>query len=237
MNYFNYFSEIEQTFIRRRGRNLLLSPLDWALIETWQERGIPLRIVLRGIDRVFDSYEQSANRRRTIKSLTYCKEEIEAQYAEWLESQVGKNGGTKKRPAERPPAAADEPESAGEFSEREVAEHLRRSAGELAAARDRAAGALRQTLEQSTHRLAELIADRPPEQRELGRILEQMDESIDRVLVSSYADEQTRAEIKKQIGAYRDRMEKATYRRTYDLMLIRALREKTRIPRLSLFYL
>ncbi len=52
MNYFNYFSEIEETFIRRRGRNLLLSPLDWALIETWQERGVPLPVILRGISKV-----------------------------------------------------------------------------------------------------------------------------------------------------------------------------------------
>ena len=43
MNYFNYFSEIEELFIRRRGRNLLLSPLDWALIESWQEREVPLQ--------------------------------------------------------------------------------------------------------------------------------------------------------------------------------------------------
>ena len=95
MNYFNYFSEIEETFIRRRGRNLLLSPLDWALIETWQERGIPLHIILRGIENVFDAHDKNPNKRRTIKSLSYCKEEIEAQYAEWLEMQVGKNGDSK----------------------------------------------------------------------------------------------------------------------------------------------
>ena len=50
LNYYNYFTEIEETFIRRRGKNLLLSPLDWALIESWQEREVPLSVVLRGID-------------------------------------------------------------------------------------------------------------------------------------------------------------------------------------------
>ncbi|MCY7344646.1 MAG: hypothetical protein LH614_00340 [Pyrinomonadaceae bacterium] len=96
MNYFNYFSEIEELFIRRRGRNLLLSPLDWALIETWQEREIPLHIILRSIEKVFDGAEKSAQK-RTVKSLLYCKEEIEAQYAEWLERQVGKTGGSEVR--------------------------------------------------------------------------------------------------------------------------------------------
>ncbi len=36
-NYFNYFTEIEEHFQRARGTGLfLLSPLDWALIESWK---------------------------------------------------------------------------------------------------------------------------------------------------------------------------------------------------------
>jgi len=38
MNYFNYFTEIETRFQQRRGSLLMLSTLDWALIETWRER-------------------------------------------------------------------------------------------------------------------------------------------------------------------------------------------------------
>src|SRR5947209_19086825 len=88
LNYFNYFTEIEDTFIRRRGKHLLLSPLDWALIESWKEMGVPLHVALRGIERAFDSYE-SRPRHRSVKSLLYCQEEVEAQFAEWQEAQVG----------------------------------------------------------------------------------------------------------------------------------------------------
>src|ERR1044072_8912373 len=88
LNYFNYFTEIEDAFIRRRGRHLLLSPMDWALIESWKEMGVPLHVALRGIEKSFDSYE-SKPRKRTVKSLFYCQEEVEAQFAEWLESQTG----------------------------------------------------------------------------------------------------------------------------------------------------
>ncbi len=56
-NYFNYFTEIEEHFQRRRGSILLLSTLDWALIETWRDAGIPLEAVLRGIDTAFDRYD------------------------------------------------------------------------------------------------------------------------------------------------------------------------------------
>ncbi len=56
-NYFHYFTEIEDRFSRRRGSLLLLSTLDWALIESWREAGVPLEAVLRGIDAAFDRYE------------------------------------------------------------------------------------------------------------------------------------------------------------------------------------
>src|SRR4051812_41415729 len=82
LNYFNYFTEIEETFVRRRGKHLFLSPIDWAMIETWQERRIPLHIVIRGIESVFDGFEKKPGP-RSIKGLLYCREEIEAQYQAW----------------------------------------------------------------------------------------------------------------------------------------------------------
>ena len=88
LNHFNYFSEIEDAFVRRRAKHLLLSPMDWALIESWKEMSVPLHVALRGIEKAFDSWE-SKPRKRTIKSLLYCQEEVEAQFAEWREARVG----------------------------------------------------------------------------------------------------------------------------------------------------
>src|SRR5678810_1179011 len=81
VNYYNYFTEIEDAFVRRRAKHLFLSPIDWALMETWKQAGIPLHIVLRGIERAFNSHE-AKKRKRSVHSLVYCQEEIEAQYAE-----------------------------------------------------------------------------------------------------------------------------------------------------------
>ena len=117
MNYFNYFTEIEDAFVRRRGKHLFLSPIDWALMETWKEQGIPLHLVLRGVERAFDSYE-SKPRKRSVKSLLYCQEEVEAQYAEWVEAQVGAN------PPSNGEAVEDESKA---FSSTAVREHLLRS--------------------------------------------------------------------------------------------------------------
>ena len=70
MNYYNYYTEIEDTFVRRRAKHLLLSPLDWALMEVWQERGIPLHVALRAIESVFDAFDKKPTT-RTIKGLMF----------------------------------------------------------------------------------------------------------------------------------------------------------------------
>src|SRR6185312_8290056 len=75
-NYFNYFTEIEEHFQRRRGSILLLSALDWALIETWKAAGIPLEAVLRGIDSAFDRYDLRASKTKKVNSLAYCSQEV-----------------------------------------------------------------------------------------------------------------------------------------------------------------
>ncbi len=74
-NYFNYFTEIEEHFQRRRGR-IQLSPLDWALIETWKDAGVPLEAVLRGVDAAFDKYEQRPSKSQKINSLAYCAQAV-----------------------------------------------------------------------------------------------------------------------------------------------------------------
>lgn len=65
-NYFNYFTEIEQYYQTRRESFTLLSTLDWVLIESWKDQGIPLEVVLKGMDRAF------SKAKRKVSSLAYC---------------------------------------------------------------------------------------------------------------------------------------------------------------------
>ncbi len=90
VNYFNYFSEIEEYFVHKRGKNLLVSPLDWSLIETWKEEGIPLHIVLRGIDRSFENL-QKLGKKSTPTTLSYCDGAVKEAFREFQESRIGKN--------------------------------------------------------------------------------------------------------------------------------------------------
>ncbi len=100
-NYFNYFTEIEEYFWRKRGAHLLVSPLDWAIVETWQKAGIPLDAVLRGIDSAFESYQNSRRSAgRPLKSLAYCVDAVLDAAAQKAEAAAG-TGPEAGRPAKR----------------------------------------------------------------------------------------------------------------------------------------
>ena len=88
-NYFNYFTEIEEHFLRRRGGGLLLSTLDWALIETWKDAGIPLEAALRGIAAAFDRYDQRPSKTKKVNSVAYCSQEVLAAAEDMKEAAVG----------------------------------------------------------------------------------------------------------------------------------------------------
>jgi hypothetical protein len=242
LNYYNYFSEIEQLFIRRRGRNLLLSPLDWALIESWQEREVPLHIIVRGIEKVFDAADKTPNKKRTIKSLLYCKEEIEAQFAEWLESQVGRGKsrqsavGVQQSDANIQTIEKANVSQSDLFPDEAIAAHLERVSDELKHAINKAEGDWRKALEIVSNRLTAL-RQKPETAENLEESLEKLDALIDENLLCNFEIETLKPEIEKQIASYKNKMETEVYRRTFDLMLLKRLREQAEIPRLSLFYL
>jgi hypothetical protein len=239
LNYFNYFTEIEETFIRRRGRNLLLSPLDWALIEEWQEREIPLHIILRAIETVFDTVDRQPARKRAVKSLSYCKEEVEAQFAEWAEMQAGRQISGSK-PQDAPKDFKDSSNSDGElFSPDAVEIHLEKAVSELETAKEKAAAGLKETFERVLARLRELQQKLPPAEK-LEESLEKLDAMIDQSLLDFSESERLAAlkkELEKNLAAYKNKMEPEVYERTFDLMLTKRLRDEAGIPRLSLFYI
>ena len=79
-NYFNYFTEIEERFQKARGTSLfLMSPLDWALVETWKNAGVPLTAVLRGIDVAFEKWRGKKNRVQMVNSVAYCAQAVLAE--------------------------------------------------------------------------------------------------------------------------------------------------------------
>jgi hypothetical protein len=243
LNYYNYFSEVEETFVRRRGKHLHLGSIDWALIESWKEMGVPLHVVINGIEHAFDSYE-ARPRKRSVKTLMYCQEEVEAQYAEWLEAQLGALG--EQRNGERETTEDFSEEAHLPFPRAAIIEHMAR-----------ARAALRQICEERQSddefptalarvgaRLSELEEDFAGAARPNAEKLEESLTSLEKMLedalgasLSAAELSAARAETEVQLLPYRNRMEQPTYEQTFNNLLLKRLRDQHGIPRLSLFYL
>lgn len=226
LNYYNYFTEIEDTFVRRRGKHLFLSPLDWAMIDGWKERGVPLHIVLRAIESVFDVHDRlpPAQQKRTIKSLFYCREEVEAQYTEWLASQAGKHTDADKG-------------SDNEFSPQAIREHIDKVIAQL---RGVTLEDLSEGISRAIDRLVELRENVTSDAGAMDASLGDIEKLLERSILSDrdpvhlkMLEKATAAELR----SYRREMTAESYKTTFDLMLLKRLREDAGIPRLGLFYI
>jgi hypothetical protein len=231
-NYFNYFTEIEEQFQRRRGGILLLSTLDWALIETWKDAGIPLEAVLRGIDGAFESYEKRPVPRK-VNSLAYCAQEVLAAAEEMKEAAVG---------ASSSDTANAKPTG---FQTDDIVAFLRRNADQLLTAKlpERpgisglaAARATAGTLRQ----LASEMENVSPRLEDLERRLTVLEEKLFAVLLAATSDEEivaVRAEADRELSPYRRKMPAAQIDQLQKQYLHKRLLEKYGLPRLSLFYM
>jgi len=235
MNYFEYFSEIEERFSRRRGSILLLSTLDWALIETWREAGIPLEAVLRGIDNAFDKYDERAlrggARARKVNGLAWCAQAVLDAAEELVEASTGE-------PAQRP-----QHEQESGFEAERVARYLESTAQQLDAAA-RGAGTWETKVRNTAQRLLELAASvrSEPSQRldDLDRTLTVLEEQLLLTLQSTASEAELvalREQADRELAPYRSRMSGVQLKQVQQQFLHKRLLEMRMIPRLSLFYM
>ncbi len=229
-NYFNYFTEIEDRFQQRRGALLLLSTLDWALIETWQEAGIPLEAVLRGIDAAFDKYEarQKRARMRRINGLAWCAQAVMEAAEEMKEAAVGTASGAEQQP------------DSG-FEHERVAAHLEAAAGALDHATV-APDACRAT----AARLRELATElRSPvstniDLESLERSLTVLEEKLFAALTSAAPEDLLvglKEHASRELAPYRSRMGTVQLRQVEHQFVHKQLLVHYALPRLSLFYM
>lgn len=227
-NYFNYFTEIEEHFQRRRGTALLLSPLDWALMETWKEAGIPLAAALRGIDEAFDRYDARPSKTRKVNSLAYCAQEVLAAAEDMQEAAVGKQREKKEAPG---------------FEGNEVAAYLERCA--VALHESKPPDAAKVAVDSTMASLRELadglrgLAKQPPLE-ELERRLTVMEEKLFAVLLGATPDDvlvRFRAEADRELAPYKRKMSAAQIEQLTRQYTHKRLLEHYSLPRLSLFYM
>ncbi|MBV8069957.1 MAG: hypothetical protein JO270_08645 [Acidobacteriaceae bacterium] len=218
-NYFNYFTEIEDHFQRARGTGLfLLSPLDWALIESWKNSGVPLEAVLKGVDDAFENWRRRKIKRRLVNSLAYCAQAV-------LEA------------ARRAPVRAGEREIVdAPFSPEELQAHLDRSASAIR----RRPGAPFDEVAQSLESLARDAENQLNNAEDLERRLTVLEEKLVAALRAALADEDLyalRENLDRELRPYRSSMSAEQLSMLERRYLDTALLERAGLPRLSLFYL
>jgi hypothetical protein len=233
-NYFNYFTEIEEYFWKKRGSHLLVSPLDWAIMETWQKAGVPLEAVFKGIDRAFESYGRSRRGAgRPLKSLAYCTDAVLDAAEDALESDAGKAPSARETKA--PP-----------FDREELHKYLQRNAEALRSAAEAHMDkpGLVTLWEEALRALQSctLILDSPGplDVEDLERRLTLLDERIHAGLLLHASEDmllRLRHEMDRALAAYRRKMKAEQLALVEKQYLQKRLLEEFRVPRLSLFYL
>jgi len=237
-NYFNYFTEIEEYFWRKRGAHLLVSPLDWAILETWQQAEIPVSAVLKGIDRAFESYQRSKRGQsgRQLKSLAYCVEAVLDAAEEEKEALAGVG------PSAEISRAATETFSADELKKyfaRNI-EQLNRAATKLSTRRPELLARLQDAGAKLSEMLPLLDTPAKPDLEDLERRLTICEERLSAALSASASDElllDIRRDLDRQLAPYRRKMTAAQLDDLERRYTQKRLFESAGVPRLSLFYL
>jgi hypothetical protein len=233
VNYFNYFTEIEMRFQQRRGSILMLSTLDWALIETWREAGFPLEAVLRGIDSAFDKHDAQrqrlGNRRqRKVNGLAWCAQAVLEAAEQARDAAIGASSETST------------PRESG-FEHHRIGRYLLVNAGQLEAAAVRLAPPAGETAAQAASRHRELAAALDAQTLEdLDRTLTVLEERLFAALIASTPEPELtalRAQADRELAPYRGKMQSVQIRQVQQQFLQKRLLEIHRLPRLSLFYM
>ena len=209
----DYFLEIESHFAARRGTPFIFSGKDWALMKGWKEEGIPLPLVLEAIDSCFRKKEEGS-RRRTISSLAYCRHAVREMWDERKELLVGSS------------------ESVPERGAGGILEELAKGLAAAAAAAE-------------TPELGRLLRDGAETVRALPAgeavpVLEEKLIEVERTLLDGIvaalppeAERELQGEVEKSLAGHK--LDPAIAERTRRANLLRLMRRRLGIPRLSLF--
>jgi len=219
-NYFNYFTEIEEHFQRARGTSLfLLSPLDWALLETWKNSGVPLEAVLRGIDIAFEKWRAKKSRMQMVNSIAYCTQAV------MTEAQRMADGGHQK---DRKPEASP-------FPDAELRAYIEANAAAVRTTGVAEFLSVADSLDQIVVDLPTLSADLEALEQHLT-VLEQRLIALARSRQSEEQALESRRELDTQLRQWRSKMSAPQIAMLEAQFLDRSTLEGAGLPRLSLFY-
>jgi hypothetical protein len=231
-----FFGAVEEHFVRRRGRPLLLSPGDVSRVARWHADGIPLKAVIDGIDLHFDRMARRGKAPRRAVTLAYLEDDVLDAWAGVRQRRLGRRTGATEAAAPEPLATPDEHRRLVEELEA-AAKRLAASAGEpeakLVAAV--AAGAAKLRGKAGLFDAADPDHDEQRAEEHLRRLEKSLLTSGREALGPAlFAVE---AEVEREIADKRARMGEASWQRVRGQLVDKRVRERFGLPRLSLLYI
>jgi len=202
-----YFQEIAHIFLQARGAPFFLSSKDLDLIANWEKIGIPLRVVLEGMERAFENYQARPVARRKIHSLAFCKLQVLKAFEQYRERKVG----TPKRRYE------------GDNKQKKIKDEIKRFLRDI----PQPLSYLNEIYAQAL----KILSRRKVKEEELERMEEEIEELLFENCPQKEKERVEREILEKYL--YKAEEEFCSIFRT---KLVKFLREKYKIPYISYFY-
>lgn len=202
-----YFQTIARHFFEWRGAPFFLSSQELDLIVKWEKMGIPLRVVLEGMIKSFENSRAKKRKKGKIFYLSFCEFRVFKAFEQYKERKVGEKGMMLEREEKRERAKA------------EVEKFLKLLPSSISF--------LREIFSLAKKALSK--KDFPEEE------LEQMEEEIEVLLFENSPNEE-KEEVKNEVKRKYEFRNKEEFSSIWRIKLVKLLREKYKIPYISLFY-
>jgi len=222
----SYCRDVERYLCRKNDGHLIriVGPA-FERVCDWAGRGIPLKVVYRGIDRYVERYYAKGPRRRPVR-VEFCEADVLDVFDEWRRAVgVGAADGT----------AAERHQQAS------LPAHLERVVARLTALRSgEARAALDATLDATVRELDAARAGARTVRGERREALVQRLRDLDRRLIAAARAasepallERLAAEADEQLAPFRPRMAAEVFRQSHEACVDRLLREHFQLPTIT----
>jgi hypothetical protein len=202
-----YFQSIARHLFKLRGAPFFLSSKELDYVARWEKMGIPLHVVLEGIERSFEIHNEKSGRKAKIQSLAFCDPQVLKAFEQDRERKVGH----------------------------------RKSVVERYEKRDRAKAEVKSFLARLSHQINYLREAFTLAQKLLARgdldeeELERLDGEIEELLWENSSDKE-KERVKSEVLKDYEFRQKEELERIFKIKLVKVLRDKYKIPYISLFY-
>lgn len=202
-----YYQSIARYYFKLRGAPFFLSSAELGIIQKWEKMKIPHAVVLEGIQRAFENYLRRPGKKTKIQTLAYCEPQVLRAFDQHKERSVGSERKKIERSEKR------------NLARTEIKKFLETLPDQV------------DYLKEAYSRAQRLLSQSPVDEEKLERIEGEVEE-----LIWENSSNREKERVMKDIRSEYNVDLEEEFLRIHRIKLVKALRERYRIPYISLFY-